>query len=474
MPRIRITLAFLAATLSSLPVLAFSESRVESFIISDGKHPAAYQHAFVVPQDSAGDVYACMGYGTDGKNADTGSFRGTVRISRLDPDTGEVAVQKLRKRGSLSKNKWLRCVHAGPVRQGDTVVWEYQFLGFPRPRGAAIHIRSSIGTDRMLISKIRGPEATGSLGEPTEVHHRVRTNATGAGKHPKTWQQAFVVAATHVAERVELCFGYGNDFKKDGTGSFRATAEITRTDPDTGEVTVQRIKGEDDLTENKAKSCRDIDRVRLGDTLVVDWEFFGFPRIRDDIWQTKIGIGPRVMANREIYGPAPPPPAPPAPGPGGGPGPDDDPFPNPGGNISAADQIAVSSLMYKSVRTQLWRFKGNQPERWTVIGPKTQLGTGLGGVNPNTTGYGATIAAAVADYERKMGKLPAGSGISASDVSSLEWYQKMNTAGGPTSIRRDGGGGFHGEYYRPGPGSVVIGGFGGITAVVNWFKSQGL
>jgi hypothetical protein len=102
------------------------------------------------------------------------------------------------------------------------------------------------------------------------------------------------------------------------------------------------------------------------------------------------------------------------------------------------------------------------------------LGNGLGGVNPNTTGYGDTIAAAVKDYERKMGLLPSGSGLSASDVAALEWYQRMNTASGPTSIRRDGGGTFHGEYYRVGRGSIHRSGFSSITSVVNWFKSQGL
>ena len=161
---------------------------------------------------------------------------------------------------------------------------------------------------------------------------------------------------------------------------------------------------------------------------------------------------------------------------GGDPGPNADPTPNPGGAISGADQIAASALLIKSKKTQLWRFKGNQPKHWTVIGPKTQLGTGLGGVNPATTGYGDTIAQAVGDYEKKMGKLPAGSALSASDVASLEWFNKMNSAGGPTSIRRDGAGGYHGEYYRPGSGGhgVVQGGLKGITGCVEWFIAQGL
>ncbi|MDH3253520.1 MAG: hypothetical protein OEM62_00890 [Acidobacteriota bacterium] len=471
--RSAIAVLALLVAFAGRPAFAQSANRMETFIISEGQHPDAYQHALVVPHDSEGRVQICFGYANDGRLGGEGYLRGTATVTRVDPDSDEVRTWKIKKRGGIQKNKWLRCVDFGPVHEGDTVVFDYTMRKFPRIRGATIHIRSSIGEDRMRLDELRGPEGTGNLGEPIEFYHRVRSNVSESGKHPKTWQQAFVVPATSVAETIHFCFGYGNDFKKANKGSFRARAEISRTDPDTGEVTRESLRVKAKLEANKAKRCKDIGRVSLGDSVVVDYTFTGFPRVKSDqTFQIKTGIGPKPMADREIYGPPPE-------RPGGNPGPPNpnpspEPAPNPGGNISAADQLAASSLLYKSVRTQLWRFRNNQPKHWTVIGPRTQLGNGLGGVNPNTTGYGDTITAAVKDYERKMGPLPSGSGLSASDVAALEWYQKINTASGPTSIRRDGGGTFHGEYYRVGRGSIHRSGFSSITAVVNWFKSQGL
>lgn len=467
MPKLRFSLTTLALVLASLPAFALSENRMETYIVDEGKHPGAYQHAMVIPNDSEGDVYVCFGYANDGKRGNEGSFRGLATVSRMDPDTEDVTIERLRKRGNLKDNKWLRCVHTGPVRAGDTVVFDYTLSSFPKIRGATLHFRSAVGTDRMLITELRGAEARGEVGDPTEFHHRLRTNVSKSGKHPKAWQQAYVVAATSAAETLQMCFGYGNDFNKSNKGSFEAVTEIARTDPDTEEVTVQRFTTKADVKDNKAKRCREIGPVNMGDSVVTDFSFKSMPKVRGDVFQIKSSIGPVVMADREIYGPTVedlPDELPPG----------SNPTPNPGGAISGKDQVAASSVLIATKRSQLWRFKGNVPKRWTVIGPKTKLGSGPGGVNPNTVGYGDTIAQAHADYQRKQGGLAQGGALSVADIKSLEWYQQMNAAAGPTSIRRDAGGGYHGEYFRPGRGAVHQSGFGGITAVVNWFKSQGL
>ena len=110
-----------------------------------------------------------------------------------------------------------------------------------------------------------------------------------------------------------------------------------------------------------------------------------------------------------------------------------------------------------------------------AIGPRTQLQQGApGGVNRRTTGYGNSIAAAVADYEKKMGKLAPGDLLGENDRKSLEWYSRIDASGGPTSIRRAGTGGYYGEYYRPGKGANHRGPYGTISAAVNYLKGQGL
>lgn len=477
----RLTATFLAAALlCSLPALGATEQRIEAYLIDEGKHPEAFQHAFVVPNDSDGDVYFCFGYANDFKRkGEEGSFKGKATITRFDPDTGEGTEEVLRKQGNLSKNKWLRCVHTGPVRQGDMVVAEYEMNDLPKPRGGTMHVKSSLGQERMLIRELRGAEAKIDIGEPRDVHHRSSSIVIENGKHKKVWQQAWVVDTDNL-DPIQFCFGYGNNFKKGNKGKVVATAEITRADPDTGETATEEIEQKGKLKDNQFKKCVEIEGVRLGDSVVTEYKFKGFPRLRGnertaakaqaaggDAFMVKTGMGPIELANVELLSPNT--------GGGANPGTDPDTEPTPNATISAADQTAASALLIKSKKTQLWRFKNDQPKHWTVIGPKTTLGSGLGGVNPATAGYGDTIAQAVADYEKKMGKLPAGGSLSASDVASLEWYSEMKTAGGPTSIRRDAAGAYHGEYFRPGAGSGIHkSGLKGITGCVEWFKAQGL
>lgn len=461
-----IAIGVAAALFATLPALAVSENRKETFIIAEGKHPVSFQHAFTSPTDTEGDAYVCLGYANDGKFSNVGSFKGSVEITRVDPDTGETSVEKLRKQGNLSKNKWIRCVMTGPVSKGDSLVFDYEFRDFRKIRGEVIHVRSSLGKDRMLIKELRGPESNSDIGSPTEFFHRIRTNQSDTGKHPKSFQQVFAASSDTPADSEQLCFGYGNDVKKKNKGKMTALVEIRRFEADSEEPVVETLSVSDDVKDNKAKKCRKIDALKAGDMVLVDFEFSSMPRLKNNTFQVKTALGPRVMADNEIFGPRP--------SPTDGGGQDPDPIPNSGGIISGADQIAASALMNKSKKTQLWRFKNDQPKHWTVIGPKTRLGNGLGGVDPATTGYGDTIAQAVADYERKMGKLPAGSALSKAEVDALEWYFKIKTAGGPTSCRRDSGGSYHGEFFRPGKGSVHARVSGGIVGCINYFKANGL
>lgn len=282
-----------------------------------------------------------------------------------------------------------------------------------------------------------------------------------------------------------VCVYYTNTTKKSNQGLIRT--DVTIIDRK-GEETLIKLNGR--VKNNEFLLCKKAPTLRPGDGVTFSTRLLEMPRLRrrskneNDIAQIAGFVAQNVTLEDLFPEPEPPPepiecpdPPPPAPNPNPNPNPAPNPQPDPGptnGPLTGADQKAASALLSKSTKTQLWRFKGNNPKRWTVIGPRTVRGSGPGGVSPKTTGYGNTIAAAVADYERKRGKLPAGGALSKRDQQALIWYGKMNASAGPTSIRRDSGGGYHGEYYRPGRGAVHRAGFTSIAAVVDWFKAQGL
>ena len=56
----------------------------------------------------------------------------------------------------------------------------------------------------------------------------------------------------------------------------------------------------------------------------------------------------------------------------------------------------------------------------------------------------------------------------------IEWYSGIDSSGGPTSVRRDGSGNYHGEYYRPSKGAKHHGPLSSMKAALDWLKSQGL
>ena len=108
-----------------------------------------------------------------------------------------------------------------------------------------------------------------------------------------------------------------------------------------------------------------------------------------------------------------------------------------------------------------------------AVGPKTQVISG-NKLDYTTAGVGATIAAAVSDYERKTGSnLGTGSGLSSTEKSLLQWYSGINAAGGPTSVRRDGMGRYHGEYYRPSKGARTKT-VGSLADALGWLQAEGL
>lgn len=446
-----------------LPAMA-AENRTVSYQTLEGDHPTGHRQVLTVPEDTEGDVYACFGYAHDGKKkGDVGSNRGKVTITRTDPDTGEESTEILNKRGNLDKNKWLRCVHTGPMLAGDTAVFEYEFEGYPKPRGNTIHIVSSIGADRLKIGELRGREATGDPGDPTQLHQRESSIVARNGKHPKAWQQAIVVQNDSL-DKVNFCFGYGNTTNKGNKGKGKFRAEIPRTDPDTGEEIIQVVKKTKKLKDHRIKYCEEIDPLNEGDVIVVDVDLTGFPKLRGNDGEEEAvvaggqalevitGIGPTEMVDSEILAPRDFGGGDGGPGDGGGDG-----LPPTAGDLSAADQSAVLRLLSTAHRTaQLWRPKGNGLGKWTAIGPRFLPGN-VFNVDPATVGAGSTIAEAVADYEKKRGKLKTVSGgLSKAEQTCFAWMGTINPSGGSTAVRWGPDTNWHADLYRPSLGVVVV------------------
>jgi hypothetical protein len=424
---------FAVALFASLPALATTEQRVENFIIDVGKHPTEHRHAFVVSNDSDGDVHLCFGYANDFKKGNTGSFRAKATITRFDPETGESADEGFAKRGDLKSNKWLRCIQTSQVLQGDTVVVNYTLTGLPRLRGGTVHIKTGLGRERMLVTELRGREAQSDPGDPTQIHHRSRGIFAEAGKHKPSWHQGWIVPKDSVGD-VQFCFGYGNNFKKGDTGSITGTAEITRTDPETGEASVQTITKSGDLKSNRFKKCREIDPVRAGDSVVAEMllsELLAPP--------SETGGG----GSGEDGG-------------GGGGGGGENP-PTNTGEVSAADQQAISAMSKMTAISVGNRVRGG---RTFLIGHRYNCANLL---------EAPTIAAVYEKFVRACGRRATGGGLTNSEIAAISKLKRMKHT---SAIRWESGGRVIGEYWTQATGTRHKT-TNSIEKAVAWLVSEG-
>jgi len=467
MPKTRVvTIGLIAALLTGLPILAASKNVAESKMVLDGEYPTSERHVQVVPYDIDHDVYACVGTAHDNQRFPNEGYNiAKITISRPDPETGEVSVEKHGKRGTLSRNKWLRCIHTGPLRAGDTVEFDYEFSNYRKPRGSTIHIRSTLSEARMLISELRGPEAQGDTGVPTQFHQRVSNSVSENGKHPKFIRQASVVHADSLG-KVEFCVGYGNTIvKKPGQGNVKITAEIGRTDPETAEVTIETHILKARLKNNKIKKCTEIDPVRKGDTLIVDVELTGFPRLRGnaevdgvamggDRFELKTAIGPNQMLLSEVMGPRIPPSA----GGGGGGGGGGTEPPTDTGVVSAADQRAISAMSKSTAISVGVRVRGSG--RTFLIGHRHNCANLL---------EAPTIAAVYDKYVKACGARTTGGALTRSQIDAIAKLKKMKHT---SALRWESGGRVLGEYWTRATGTRHVT-TNSIEKAVAWLVSEG-
>jgi hypothetical protein len=510
MPKLRTLLALAAlAGFALVPAAsadwlysAYSVVRAEQEV---QKHPKILVQTTTAAKDLE-KPYLCVSYFNTVTLGDTGRVVATANLF-LAPDGETISIKFA---GGVKNNSFFNCKKGPDMPAGSFVVWNYEFKGMPRLR--TINGPAEIAEVSGIISTAGEPslgeEAPLGLVPPDAVAPLGLVPGEGGGwfhstesifrasknnqKHPAKLAQDLLVPAD--AKRPKICVGYENVANQKNKGRVVTTVSIRRSDGSEEET----IKFAGGVKDNEYLKCKKAGSVVEGDEVFFDFRFKGMPRLK---------MGSDGGDAFEIHGvltasgdplfrePPPPPPPPPAPAPPPEPAaaptaPAPPPPPPPsdpgggggggggsgsgGGGISVADEHAVHKLLKSSTRgTQLWRAKNNTPGKWVAVGPKTKVII-RNQLDYKTAGVGSTIAAAVSDYERKTGSnLGSGQRITSTERSLLEWYSGINSSGGPTSVRRDGKGRYHGEYFRPAKGAVTKT-LTSLAAALDWLRSQGL
>ena len=393
--------------------------------------------------------------------------RGKV-VTRIEINRQDGTQEMLTMAEKVRKNSVVKCSKAGQVSDlsvDDMLVFEFEFqrmLRLKRNSGRTDHVNLyavavadgfplPLDTVGVTLS-----EKDGGWLHSANFNFQAEEDKQ---KHPVGFTKMIIMPRD--AESPLLCSAYRHTLAKENQGQVSVEARITREDEN-----VETITFSGKIRKGEFKKCKAAEDLVVGDVVEFEFEFADMPRLRKTSDRTDHAEASGVVSTNGEPDFASDPDVE-----GGSPSPDN---PRPTGGLSSADQVAAAKLLIGSKPSQLWRFKGDQPRKWTVVGPNTLLGDGLGSLNPGTAGYGNTIAEAVADYEKKRGGLSSGGSLSSADVAALVWYSGINSSAGPTSIRRDRSGGYHGEYYRPGRGAVHTGPYPSIAKAVDWLKSQGL
>lgn len=473
------------------------------------KHPELLSQVLVAPRD-LGKATVCVAYNNTVGQKNEGRVVTTVLF--FDQSKKEIEqFYKLTFAGGVKKNSYLNCQKGPKVEKGDIVLFEHEFKNMPRVRNNAA------GRDFIEVSGVLS-----QVGEP-EIEHApdglmLKTGnsplglipASGGGwfhssnsvfqadvddeKQPRKLLQTLVVPEE--AKRPKVCATYSNINPRKKQGRFIVDVTVWRD----GEIREElRLQG--GVRENTILRCKSAKKMEVGDIVDFDFELRNMPKLQKG--GGKVGYADlraviSTTGEPEFRQPPPPPPPPPAPpAPPSDPAPPTAPPPPPpptdgggsgggggggsggggggGGAISQADERAVSKLLKNTKKSQLWRAKNNSPAKWIAVGPKTVAIDGTNKLNMGTAGAGNTIAAAVADYEKKKGSLGAeGALLSSGEKSMIEWYSSIDASGGPTSVRHDSSGNYWGEYYRPSKGAQHNGPFGSMKAALDWLEKQGL
>ncbi len=476
-------------------------------------HPGGATQVLVLPNDAVRPL-VCVAYGNSLGKGKGGTVETAVTITTpagLDIFGLEISpvVREMSLSGKVSNNAYLNCKVAPDMLAGDVVEFDHLFKGAPSIKSRDEELEyveiagvvSDAGEPSVWSSPngFRLPEGNSPRGvvpgKREGWHHAVNAVFQAEEieqKHPK--KAAHTLLVTDELKKPKVCAGYSNMASSRSKGKLITTVTIGRADG-----TAETVKLTGKVRKNTALSCKTAGALAAGDLVDFSFVFKGMPKLGRydqtiefaDVTGVVSGAGEPDFRAATPEPPAPlpdpnppgldppstsapptspgsPTPAPPS-GSGGGSG---------GGStgsvaISQADERAASKLLKNNTKTQLWRAKSYSPAKWVAVGPKTRAISG-NLLDYNTAGIGSTIAAAVANYESKMGSLGTQGGLlSSGEKSMLEWYSGINPSG-PTSVRRDGGGNYHGEFYRNGRGAVHHGPLSSLKGALDWLRAQGL
>ena len=442
------------------------------------KHPATLLQTLALPGDTI-TSNLCVAYENNFKKKNKGSVQTTVLLNRgTDSIESLEEIATFEFEGNIKDNAYFKCMAVPDMERGDILFFETTFKKLPK-----LKIKKK-KTDFFVV------HGSVSLGELPSEEHLYQAQPEEGGwlhfantilkadiddhPHPEDWEQAIIVPQDTVAPQV--CSSYLNSASNKNQGSVTARVSIAR---DIFDINLEQFNLDGDISKNGYVDCKTVDDLPKDSVVFFEYDFHGVPDLKTAKvdWAGIRGVvstagEPSTDTSDPPDTPDDPPPGDDPPPPGDDPPPPPPPLPPPG-QLSEADQRAVSSLLIKTKKTQLWRTKNDNPTKWTVVGPKTQAIDGTNDLIPGTAGYGNTIAAALSDYEKKKGKLAAGDLLTKKQREAIEWYCSMKS-NGPTSVRHDNSGNFHGEYYRTGKGAQHHGPVGKMTTAIDWLKAQGL
>lgn len=471
-------------------------------------HPETLSQMLVMPNEAVRPL-VCVAYSNTLGKGKGGRVDTAVRITT--PETTDIfglpvdpVVREMALSGKVTGNSRLDCKVAPDMFAGDIVEFDHLFVGMPKVKsgdGELVFVEmsgvvSDAGEPTLWNAPngFRLPEGHSPNGVVPGAkdgwHHAVNSvfqAESNEQKHPKKTAQTMVVP--EAAKKPSICAGYSNMAPNKGKGKLITTATVSRADG-----SVETIKLSSGVRKNAAMSCKKTGAIEPGDFVDFAFTFKGMPKLGRyqqtiefaDVTGVVTTAGEPDHRSASPPGPAPlpdpnPPPDPSTPSSPSTPSTPSSPTPSspspaptaPGGPLSSADYSAAAKLLKNNTGTQLWRPKGDNPGKWVAVGPGTRAISG-NKLDYNTAGFGSTIASAVADFERKMGSLGSGGSLSSGEQSALQWYSSMSSAGGATSVRRDGGGGYHGEYFRPSHGVQHHGPLSSMQAALDWLKSRGI
>jgi hypothetical protein len=477
--RIAAILALAILTIAVAPAEATDTLHVSRSVYTPEKnkekHPATVVQTITIKQDVE-SPRICVTYENTGKRSQ-GHGGADIVLNRVDESQEEFRLSD-EVRTNDGRKTFVKCTKADQIADlvpGDTLVFSYEFENMLKLR------RTNDVIDQIVVNSVAvangfplyveevgampGEEEKGKKGGWLHTGNFNIQAPKNKAKHPAKISEMVILPED--ANAPNICSLYRNTLNKGGKGKVKTIVSFYRDDE-----MIDSFVFNNKIKKNIARECRVGQDLLAGDIVYFDFEFSGIPRMAKKKAKTDVAeMTGAISRNGEaefvtVAAPTDPtdPNTPPGPNP-----------PPPSGGFSSADLAAAAKVLYGSRPTQLWRFKNNQPTIWTIIGPGTQLGTGPGGINPSTVGYGNTIAAAVADYEKKRGKLGGASkALSSADVAGLTWFRNINTSQGPTSVRMPrNSGAFVGEFYRPGKG-VNHQNFSSFVGAINYFKSNGL